>query len=361
MKIFNKLLLLTGLLCGALLCACGTDEPDSPNGTNDDGLFSQNNSGITINADGSTSDKNIHFTSISETSFALGSIIYEIVDSHLEIIGYEKGYALPKSIKPFAYVKVNGETYPTTKIRQDAFRALNTSGFESIEIPNTVEYIGENAFMENFNLTSVLLPRELKSIEASTFYNCTSLTSINLPPGLQEIGPRAFSSCDSLKYVRLPESLQTIKERAFSGCTSLISINLPKGLQLIEGGTFEGCSSLTSIDLPEGLKTIEENTFFGCKALCLITIPNTIQHIGVYAFWGCRKLTSITLPASLQSIGPEALSCGLDVITCMALTPPECKHPITSGYIKKLYVPKQSVELYRHDFIWGNIADPVGI
>lgn len=63
----------------------------------------------------------------------------------------------------------------------------------SIELPETIEFIDEAAFIYCSNLTSITLPSSLKRIERWAFFGNTSLTSIychsETPP---ELGPVVF-------------------------------------------------------------------------------------------------------------------------------------------------------------------------
>ena len=119
------------------------------------------------------------------------------------------------------------------------------------------------------------------------------------------IGDNAFSDCDNLTSITFPETLTTIGKQAFSGCSSLTSITIPEGVTTIGSNAFKQCSKLASITLPEGVTTIGDWTFSGCISLTSITIPEGVTTIGRYAFNGCSSLTSVyckpTTPPTLGS------------------------------------------------------------
>jgi hypothetical protein len=75
---------------------------------------------------------------------------------------------------------------------------------------------------------------------------CSSLTSINLPSSLQSLGNECFSECSSLISINLPSLLQSLGNSCFSWCSSLTSINLPSSLQYVGYNCFSGCSQLPS-------------------------------------------------------------------------------------------------------------------
>lgn len=62
----------------------------------------------------------------------------------------------------------------------------------SIEFPDGITVIADNACLEFPNLKSVVLPEGLISIGASAFDSCMDLESINSPSTLQFIGADAF-------------------------------------------------------------------------------------------------------------------------------------------------------------------------
>ena len=58
----------------------------------------------------------------------------------------------------------------------------------------------------------------------SAFSNCDNLTSITIPDSVTEIGKSAFSYCDNLTSVTIPDSVTSIGDWAFYDCGSLTSV-----------------------------------------------------------------------------------------------------------------------------------------
>ena len=65
---------------------------------------------------------------------------------------------------------------PVTGIFEQAF--AGTNDLASIEIPDSVTYIGTEAFYNCSSLTSITIPDSVTSIGNYAFYNCSSLTSV---------------------------------------------------------------------------------------------------------------------------------------------------------------------------------------
>ena len=72
---------------------------------------------------------------------------------------------------------------------------------ESIEIPNSVEEIESEAFIDCRNLKSVNIPNNLTTINYQTFYNCKNLKSITIPESVKIIKEYAFRTCKNLDTI----------------------------------------------------------------------------------------------------------------------------------------------------------------
>ena len=179
-------------------------------------------------------------------------------------------------------------------------------GLTSVAIPKSVTEIGKNAFSFCSNLTSVALSARLTAIGDYTFYHCTSLTSVTLPDGVTDVRECAFCSCESLASVTLPDSLKRIGRGAFQRCGALVSVTLPDGMTEIGDHAFAECAALTSIEIPDGVTDVAYMTFSGCGSLASVELPNGLKSIGESAFSDCKSLTAIELPDSLQSVGDGA-------------------------------------------------------
>lgn len=166
--------------------------------------------------------------------------------------------------------------------------------------------IGEYAFDDSYDLTSIIIPNSVTSIGLAAFADCRSLTSITIPNSVTSIGDDAFFGCHGFTSITIPNSVTTIGKRAFFYCTRLTSITLSNSVTSISYGTFCDCYRLTSIIIPNSVSMIGDNAFDGCCGITSITIPNSVKSIGGYAFYNCSNLTSISIPSSVTNIGNAA-------------------------------------------------------
>lgn len=186
-----------------------------------------------------------------------------------------------------------------------------TEQIRELVVQEGVTGICKYAFDGCTALKTVELPDSLQTIGNSAFYDCTALESITLPANLQTIGNSAFYGCTALKSIVLPESLQTIGNKAFSDCTGLTEVYIPKNMTWTTGntisegslsdgdlttyeetatGVFRNCTALTTVTIEEGVTAIPERTFYGCTALTEIHLPKSVTTVGQQAFYGCTAL-----------------------------------------------------------------------
>ena len=152
----------------------------------------------------------------------------------------------------------------------------------NISIPQTVNYIGTQAFSGCSNLTNITIPEGVTSIESHAFTYCSSLTDLYIPESVITIGFGAFQGCSSLTNITIPEGITSIGDFTFSECSSLKSIELSKNITTIGNWALRNCSSLVNVTIPEKVTDIGTSAFEGCNSLKSITIPESVTHIGNY-------------------------------------------------------------------------------
>ena len=220
-------------------------------------------------------------------------------------------------------------TIPSGVTSIDHYAFENCTSLTSITIPDSVRYIGNDIFRDCNSLTSInvdsgnsnyssmngnlfnkdkteliryamgksdtlyTIPGSVTSIGDDAFANCSQLTSVNISAGVTSIGYRAFGYCINLTNITIPNSVTSIGDEAFSYCSSLTSVTIPNSVTSIDGYTFLNCSSLTNVTIPDNVTTISHSAFSGCSSLTSVTIPNSVTSIFYGAFYGCSNLTDV--------------------------------------------------------------------
>lgn len=189
-------------------------------------------------------------------------------------------------------VTSGGQPYTVTAIGVYAFNpSRTTTKVSSVFISATVTSIGRFAFRCCKFLATVTFAEgsQLKSIGVSAFSGTTPahpiFTEIQIPDSVETIGTNAFHNCQDLESITLPASLKTIESSAFGYCRNLSEINLPTSLTTIEISVFDGCSSLETVfydgSLAQWSQINTSNGFLGDSSPSLVMNDYTAQFISV--------------------------------------------------------------------------------
>lgn len=115
---------------------------------------------------------------------------------------------------------------------------------------------------------SVILPDSISRIESYTFHKCSKLKDITFGNNLNYIGNSAFEDCFNLKRVVLPQSVRMIDSHAFLR-SGLEEIVLNQGLEKILTGAFYG-THIKRLEIPGSVKRFESgNINFQLKEVVL--------------------------------------------------------------------------------------------
>ena len=203
-----------------------------------------------------------------------------------------------------------------TRIGNYAF--YYTEALESVELPSTLESIGEDAFYYS-GITQIEFPEGLTTIENYAFQS-SRLTAVEFPESLESIGRCAFDNCYGLTELVIADHLaKSVGASAFRACTGLKKVTVPADLN---PSVFTGSTNIESIRYTVGLTGImtdrqrsNNNTVWyqdtALEAYCRenlkqVTFDEGITRIGDYAFYSTQVLESVELPSTLESIGKEA-------------------------------------------------------
>ena len=206
--------------------------------------------------------------------------------------------------------RLEGKIYPVTSIASYAFNSESCSEVTTIVIHEGISKIGELAFPCCTKLKEIIVSPDNKFYESvdgilfdkhkTTLIRCPVMkSSVNIPESVRSIGENAFGNCKNLLTLTIPNSVLSIGKSAFDDCVNLKSIELPKYLSEIKSRMFMWCNSLSSITIPLGVESIEYDAFFGCKSLGEIEIPNSVTKLDGSIFGDCEQLSTVKIPSSL--------------------------------------------------------------
>ncbi|MDE6006709.1 MAG: leucine-rich repeat domain-containing protein [Muribaculaceae bacterium] len=136
---------------------------------------------------------------------------------------------------------------------------------------------------------NVMFPKNVKIIGEGTF-SSSGLRSVNVPPTVNKIGNYAFASCPELANASLSSEAQ-LGIGMFKDCRKLKAVRFEFPVTYIPVGMFDGCV-IYSEKIPSSVKTVDDYAFRK-TALKSLNLSN-ISSIGEYAFADMPELSSVT-------------------------------------------------------------------
>ncbi|HFI0457403.1 TPA: leucine-rich repeat protein [Streptococcus suis] len=240
---------------------------------------------------------------------------------------------------------------PPANENSDAEKEQQNAPFDAVsmtrlELPDSLETIGNHAFGGIDTLTSVNIPKNLvvadqafagsrnlthlrNNVEGvripDGMLESTGIATFIVPEGITEIGKyalrdnkttdkdSAFESSSSepnkwagLTNVILPSTLTKIDSRTFES-TSIKFIDIPNGVSEIGEGAFRFSPELETVKLPKELKKLGGYLFEGNEKMTLLVLPDKVESIDVNAFVNMPNLEKVYIPASVNSIGENLI------------------------------------------------------
>ena len=206
-----------------------------------------------------------NLTTIDDLAFDNCSNLSEfIVDPKNPSFSSEDGVLFDKNMETLLICPMTKSgTYSipsnVTSIEAVAFKCCEN--LTSIIIPDSVTTIDDSAFYGCSNVSEFIVDSDNPSFtsedgvlfdkDKETFLHCPAKKSGTyiVPNGINSIGNYAFSNCKNLTSIIIPDGITKIGYSAFSECTSLTSITIPKSVTSIGNYVFSNNSlnSLTDI------------------------------------------------------------------------------------------------------------------
>jgi hypothetical protein len=226
---------------------------------------------------------------------------------------------------------------PVTALASECFYPGGTN-IESIEVPDSVQTIGYEAFYGCSNLASLSLPFVGESRTANVrenrligwLFGTTSYTGSEMAN--DQI---VYTSQTTYKRFYLPTKLKTvivrggtIKEAAFKNCRSISNIIIGADVSGIEYQAFSGCSSLTNVNLEHNIWLIDDAAYtFENSSKAATALTNTYVNYD----WSALILEAPQIAATVSQFYDNVGGPG-DKITVTLANPNDAALTYTISY-----------------------------
>ena len=221
-----------------------------------------------------------------------------------------KSYKYPSTFRIPSHV--NG--YKVVGVAPQAF--LGHEEIKKVIMPNTIEFVGEEAFKNCTNLKTFTWSKNLTDVGINAFNGTKFYDDLNeqtdiiydLPSGLCiYVGQDYFKPNTALISDNLTEQEQEAIKTEFEA-TEIVKFSDCKIKQL-SNGIFKSNNNIVYVDLPHDQKEILQSTFEMCKNLKGFDASHSeLEFIGDKAFNACNELKKVTLTHTVQSIGASAFA-----------------------------------------------------
>ncbi len=144
------------------------------------------------------------------------------------------------------------------------------------DFPDNLIETGQQVCCGCESLKEVSWPTNVQIVNLGAFYN-TGFVTVELPDSVQILGEYAFEFCDELKNIKLSNSLTTIKTEALAECYTLETVIVPSSVHTIEDKSFYG-SGIIYITIPSTVQSIGALAFYQCYRLTEICNETNVSN-----------------------------------------------------------------------------------
>lgn len=165
----------------------------------------------------------------------------------------------------------------------------------------------------------------------------------------------------NLPITQLGNDLFSEEDENYDPIFEVTSLTFEKNSNVKEiGDSSFSYAKIKSLELPNSVIIIEDYVFYSCQLLEIVKMSENIEEIGKDGFFGCFELQKVVIPASIKSIEELAFAeCEKLTIEMKSLTPPQLEYFGTFNNISAIYVPAESLEVYKTADGWSRYASKI--
>lgn len=263
----------------------------------------------------------------------------------------------------------------------------------SITLNEDLETIGDDAFQYS-SIPALHLPAKVKSVGHDFHYKATSMAEITvdennpylcaensllmskdkkvvwgfpvanpateliLPEEVEIVMSDAVNRCKNLKKIVIGNNCKTIDRNAFDNCTEATELILGDNIEKIDYQAFRSLKSVTELKFPKNLKYLNDYSFSYTWNIKEAVLPEGLEWLCMGAFNRCDALERVELPSTLTFVGQWPFQdCGaMNELVSHAENPVALSNDLFNNESMYstviLFVPDGCIENYRNANIW---------
>lgn len=216
-------------------------------------------------------------------------------------------YIGPRAFQDTAFLDAIEE--PAVVLGDGVLYLYQNMAESEIVLPEGIQYVAPEAF-KNVTTNSITFQDGLYAIYENAFALAAptaqdSLETVVLPDSLEYIGENAFRYRVGLANVADLSNVTYIGRNAFEG-TAFLDGNTEEFVIMGDGILYEYQGTATEVTVPDTVQYLGANSFAYNMTIETLHLPEGLLEIQNYACIGCTQLSSVNFPATLVYIGESA-------------------------------------------------------
>lgn len=194
------------------------------------------------------------------------------------------------------------------RIEEGTFQGVKAN---SVTIGSSVTYLGNLAFGDNY-LEEIVIPKSVNEIEGNPFggeikriISLSDAFVVKKDVLYSKDGKKLICCFSKAKELVVPDTVEEVNSLAFM-YSEVEVVTLPSSVKSIGWGAFYGAKT-KEVHLPNRLKTISKVTFYDSHIETII-IPDSVDKIEFEAFKGCKSLKSVQMSGNVKEIEEGAFA-----------------------------------------------------
>ena len=238
-------------------------------------------------------------------------IYFNITDSKKQTVEVTYGGSITdkNSAKPQGKIEIpakvqhNQKVYSVTAIGQKAFS--NATELTSIVLPSGITEINDFAFEKCTKLNSVVMPGTQVKFGQGTFFLCSEIENVTFGSDWTQIDLGVFRWANKIKEISIPAKVSKIYNiNSLKGLTRVTVDNNNNQYSSIDGIVYTKDAKVLlacplayegAVKVADNATTIKAGAMFGCANVTSVDLPESMEKFSFREFSKMPQLESINL------------------------------------------------------------------